>query len=419
MRCSGDVRSALRRLAVAWLFVLGLFMGAPRSSLAAPLPLPVPVQQGAASTALPEVHYGVPADQPHGNGKPIELPAVPAGFNTVDAGWIHFSYPPSTRGRIEPLIVAADSIRQELAARLGHAVLPNVHVRVARTPGEMTTLAPEGAPYPRYASGVAYSEIGLVLLTLSPSVPSSLYDVGEVFRHELAHVALEDATGGSIRVPHWFNEGLAVHLSGESSLLRLKTLSTATLAGRLVPLGRLERGFPSDATAADLAYAESADVVRFLLRQQDRDRFPALIARVREGQSFVAALRDAYGLDLPTLEYEWREEIAKRYSFWPVLFSGSLVWAGVLLLFVLGFRRKKKKSQETLERWAREEAYAELMRARESLSSAPPRVHIVLPGHEAQVPSSVPSDLPAMPPAPMFDGDVPRVEHDGRWHTLH
>lgn len=412
MRSPGDARSAIRRFAAWWLFALTLVSMLVSGNVASAAPLAAPV-------AIPEVHYGVPADQPHGMGKPLELPPVPVGFNTVDAGWIHFSYPPSTRGRVEPLIVAADSIRQELSARLGRPVLTNVHVRIARTPGEMTTLAPEGAPYPRYASGVAYSEIGLVLVTLVPSVPSSLYDVSEVFRHELAHVALEDATGGSYRVPHWFNEGLAVHLSGESSLVRLKTLSTATLAGRLVPLGRLERGFPSDAIAAELAYAESADVVRFLLRQQDRERFPALIARIRDGESFVASLRDAYGLDLPTLEYEWREEIGKRYSFWPVLFSGSLVWAGVLLLFVLGFRRRKRKSQETLERWAREEAYAELSRARANLVSAPPpRVHIVLPGHEAPA-SPVPADLPAMPPLPVTDIEVPRVEHDGRWHTLH
>jgi hypothetical protein len=236
MQRSGSARLALRRFAGWWAFALALLVasGVARGAIAAPAP-------ELTSGTPPEVHYGLPVDQPRGSGKSLELPPVPGGFNTVDAGWVHFSYPPSTRGRVEPLIVAADSIRQELTARLGQAVLRNVHVRIARTPGEMTTLAPEGAPYPRYASGVAYSEIGLVLLTLAPSVPSSLYDVGEVFRHELAHVALEDATGGSFRVPHWFNEGLAVHLSGESSLLRLRTLSTATLAGRrsvLAPAAR-------------------------------------------------------------------------------------------------------------------------------------------------------------------------------------
>ncbi|HVU03901.1 MAG TPA: peptidase MA family metallohydrolase [Polyangiaceae bacterium] len=399
-------RPVLRRLAFAWLLLFAWFGVGGIARAADPIDAPR------------EIRYGLPSDQPKSAARKLELPQAPPSFTTVDAGWIHFSYPPSARTRVEQLIASADSIRDELASRLGHAVLGNVHVRIARTAGEMSTLAPEGAPYPKYASGVAYSEIGLVLLTLSPTVESSLFDVNEVFRHELAHVALEDATGGSDRVPHWFNEGLAVHLSGESSLVRLRTLSTATLAGRLVPLGRLERGFPSDATAAELAYAESADVVRFLLRQQDRERFPALISRIREGQSFASALRDSYGLDLPSLEYEWREEIGKRYSFWPVLFSGSLVWAGVLLLFVLGFRRRRQKSRETLERWAREEASAELRRARASLaSSAPPaRVHIVLPGHET--PPPLPSELPGMPAAPP-EGDVPRVEHDGQWHTLH
>ena len=280
----------------------------------------------------------------------------------------------------------------------------------------MTTLAPEGAPYPKYASGVAYSEIGLVLLTLTPPVPSSLHDVNEVFRHELSHVALGDAIGDASRVPHWFNEGLAVHLSGESSLLRLKTLSTATLAGRLMPLSRLEHGFPSEATAADLAYAQAADVVRFLLRQEDRERFPALIERVRSGQSFSTALRDAYGMDLTTLEHEWREDVAKRYSFLPVFFSGSLVWMGVLVLFALGFRRRQQQSKKTLEQWALEEAYADLKAKSSDAVSAIPRMRIVLPGHDAPAPES--RDLPPLRPRPP-DADVPRVQHDGRWHTLH
>ncbi len=281
----------------------------------------------------------------------------------------------------------------------------------------MTTLAPEGAPYPRYATGVAYSDIGLVLLTLLPPQSSSLHDVGEVFRHELAHLALADAIGESHRVPHWFNEGLAVHLSGESSLLRLKTLSTATLAGRLIPLGRLDQGFPADPTMAELAYAEAADVVRFLLRQEDRERFPALVARVREGEPFASALRDAYGVDLWTLEHEWREDVGKRYSFWPVFFSGSLIWVGVLVLFALAWRRRRRKSKETLERWAREEAYAELRRARASatLPSAA-RVHIMLPGHQGAAPET--TELPILPPAAV-DIDVPKVQHDGHWHTLH
>jgi hypothetical protein len=378
-------------------------------AVAAPPSLPVPQVPDKA-----EARYAVPADQPRASGKPLELPPIPPSFNTFDGGWIHIAYPPSTRGRVQSLIREADSIRAELSERFGQHVLSSVHVRVARTPGEMTTLAPEGAPYPKYASGVTYPEIRLVLLTLTPVEANSLSDIDEIFRHELAHVALADAIGEDHRVPWWFNEGLAVHLSGESSLLRLKTLSTATLAGHLMPLDRLDGGFPSDGIAAELAYAESADVVRFLLRHEDRARFPALIGRIRAGQSFAAALHDSYALDLPSLEYEWREEVAKRYSFFPVFFSGSLVWTGVLVLFVLGWRRKRQRSRETLERWAREEAFAELRRARASTPPTP-RVHILLPG--AQQPEQ--PEIPVLRPPALPDSDVPKVEHEGQWHTLH
>jgi hypothetical protein len=424
MQVLGDALARTRRLLVAWLVLA--FALLPSAALGAPgvtaksevvheavAEAPVPAASTAVAHDAPR--YTLPGDQPRAADRPLELPAVPNGFNTADRGWIHFSYPASTRERVEPLIVAADAIRAELSERLGQAVLKRVHVRVARTPGEMTTLAPEGAPYPKYASGVAYSDIGLVLLTLSPEGSSELHDVVEIFRHELAHVALDDATLGSQKVPYWFNEGLAVHLSGESSLLRLRTLSTATLAGRLMPLARLEHGFPPDAATAELAYAESADVVRFLLRQQDRERFPSLIARIREGQTFGAAMRDAYGLDLVSLEYEWREEVGKRYSFFPILFSGTLVWVGVLVLFFLGFRKRRKQSRETLERWAREEAFAELKRARANVLPQAARVHIVLPGHQV-----TPTDPPELPPmVPPSDVDVPKVEHDGLWHTLH
>lgn len=396
-------RSVTKRLIARLAFAVALLFGTGRLAFAEVAP--------DASDSAPGAAFRAPADQPTGPTQSLKLPPVPSSFNTRDDGWIRFSYPPSTRERVEPLMRDADKIRAELVARLGQQVLKDVHVRIARTPGEMTTLAPEGAPYPKYASGVAYAEIGLVLLTLTPVHPNALDDIGEVFRHELAHVALADAVGDSRRVPRWFNEGLAVHLSGESSLARLRTLWSATLSGRLIPLERLDASFPADAGAVDLAYSESADVVRFLLRQQERERFPRLIERVRDGQTFGAALRDAYGLDFVSLEYEWREEIARKYSFWPVLFSGTVVWLGVLGLFVLAWHKRRQRTQRTLERWAREEARAE---RGVPLSPAAPRVHIVLPGQAA----SEPAELPAVASAPI-EAEVPKVQHEGQWHTLH
>jgi hypothetical protein len=283
-----------------------------------------------------------------------------------------------------------------------------VRVDIARTPGEMATLAPAGAPYPDYASGVAYSELGLVLLTLAPLHPTSEQNLVEVFRHELAHVALFDAVTGA-HVPRWFNEGFAVFASGETSFTRLRTLWTATVADTLIPLASLDASFPANESDAEIAYAESADIVRYLVRQRERFRFQGLVERVRAGQDFAQALKEAYGIDVVDLEQEWRDDVAKRYTLWPVLFSGSAVWSGVLGLFVLGWRKRRKRARVTLERWEREEAREDALRAAQPAPA--PRVHIVL-ARGAQPGLS-------MPPPPPPEAEVPKVQHDGQWHTLH
>jgi hypothetical protein len=311
---------------------------------------------------------------------------------------------------VEPLIAQADSMRHDLATRLAQQVLPRVHVRIARTPAEMETLAPEGAPYPGYAAGVAYSRLGLVLLTLTPQYPRARHDLLEIFRHELAHVALYEAAGGR-HLPRWFDEGFAVFASGETSAARLQTLWTATLADTLIPLKDLVHLFPADPTDVSIAYAQAADVVRFLVRREERHRFAGMISRIRQGQSFEQALESAYGTSVAMLEQEWREDVGKRYTFWPVLVSGTVVWVGIIGLFAFGWRRRRQRHHETLARWGREEALED-ERRRLAAEMAQARVHIVL--------SPVAQQLQEAPmPPPVADADVPKVEHDGRWHTLH
>lgn len=360
-----------------------------------------------------------PSDAPRSHGGSLRMPGIPAGFNSYDGGWITFVYHPSIRERVQPLIADAPATRAQLTEWLGQPVLHEVRVAVARTPGEMATLAPPNAPYPDYAAGVAYPEIGLVLLTVKPVHPGSRHELTEVFRHELAHVALEDAVAGRA-VPRWFNEGFAVLASGETSFVRMQTLFTATVADKLLTLSQMERTFPLDENQASLAYAQAADVVRFLVRGEEQHRFRGFISRLRDGETMDHALLNSYGEETAALESEWREDVAKRYTFWPVLFSGTVVWAGTLGLFALGWRKKRRKAAATLARWEREEAAEDEARRRLALKTdgaGSPRVHIVLARSargDDEAAASVPPPLPRIPEA-----EVPKVEHDGQWHTLH
>jgi hypothetical protein len=82
----------------------------------------------------------------------------------------------------------------------------------------------------------------------------------------------------------------------------------------------------------------------------------------------------------------------------------------VIALFIWVWRRKKKKNQETLERWAREEAAEDELRKRLEAAEQSARVHIVLARKAA----------PQLRGAPELEvPEVPKVEHEGQWHTLH
>lgn len=373
-----------------------------------------------------------PAHAPRSAG--LQRPPAPSNFSSYDGGWLQIAYHPTLAGQMRPLERAADAFRSELTALLGHDVLKEVHVRVGRTTGEMQTLAPPGAHYPKYASGVAFSELGLVLLSARARYPGERHDLLEVFRHELAHIALHDAVGRD-RVPRWFNEGFAIHASREAQGARMQAMWTATLAGKLLPFSEITSSFPSDATTASVAYAQAADMVRFLLKSGQEHRLSALMRRLSRGQTFDEALSDAYGADMFLLEKQFRKDAARRYTFWPVLLGGSLVWVLALGLLVVGYFRSRQRSARKLARWAREEA---LQDARDQLARA-----VLLPSAQASLShparratdattnarpgpenssaskSLTASELTDSVEAIGVQAPVPSVEHDGERWTLH
>lgn len=350
----------------------------------------------------------VPADAPLVGSRSVVSAPLPSDFKTFESRWLRISYPPSQEHRLEELVNEANQFRAEVSLRLGQRVLDDVEVRLAEDPAQMATLAPIGAPYPKYAVGVAYSRLGLILLTEKPVHAGSEHDLNETFRHELAHVALHQAVSRH-RVPLWFNEGLAIYLSKENALGRMQTLWTATVSGNLLPLHEIDRRFPKDVVGVPLAYAQSADIVRYLLRQEDQERFQLLIKRVRRGQAFGDALYDSYGMDVRGLEYSWRQDVEGRYSIWPMLFSGTVIWVAAIGLSAVAWRRKRRRQDKTLQRWAKQEAREDERAAREVAAT-------VAPWMVAR--DSAPSNEP---PArySVNDPTVPKVEHEGDWHTLH
>jgi hypothetical protein len=263
----------------------------------------------------------------------------------------------------------------------------------------MAELAPRNLPPPPYATGVAYGPLHLAVLALQAPQTWEAPNLVELLRHELTHLALSDAVQGR-HVPRWFDEGLAIHESGELPWDRWKTLSEAVFAHHIIPLGELDH-FASDGYEVTIAYAESADFVRFLLRDSDRARFTSLVERLRSGTSFDRAVEDAYGTDLRKLEYEWREDMSHRFSVIPMLTGGGVLWALMALLAVVAWVKRRKRAKEKLAEWAREEAALEAAQARmreEPIGEADDAEQKLPPGSRP---------------------GIPVVEHEGRWYTVH
>jgi len=360
-------------------------------------------QQQEQAAAGPEADTTAPRDvgvvvQPAA----AKLPALPADFQRIDDGWLVLEFPSSVRDRATSLAADAEEFRTRIAGDLGQPVLEHALMRIARDPEQMKGLAPEGAPVPEYASGVAWPALHLAILSMQAPRTWEATDLPELARHELMHLALTDAVGGR-QLPRWFDEGLAVHESGEAWTARLQTLWQATLSKSLVPFDDLDHGFPAEGSEAGIAYAESADVVRFLMRDDDRARFGSLVQRVRAGTAFDRALGDAYDTDLRKLEYEWRLDVSHRFGLLPAVTGGTALWGLISVLAIVAFVKRRKRAKLKLEQWAREEAEMDAaeVAARERMEREKG-----IPGEEDAVP-------PHMRPG------VPIIEHEGRWYTVH
>lgn len=336
------------------------------------------------------------------------LPDPPADFETVELRGVTWTYPRDVRSTVHRLQTIRDTEWTGIEADLGVDVDDAIVIRIARNPDEMRALAPEGAPPPEYATGVAYPNWGVVLVSLTAGASAhSPPGVDEIFVHELSHVALRRAVGFA-RMPRWFVEGVAIHHSGERSMERFRTLWMAHVQDALLPLDQVEGSFPDEQGAVSLAYAQSADLVGFLRRQTRADtRFKNLIDKLEEGETFEAAMLEAYALSSNQLEREWLADIGSRMSSVPLMLGGTTFWVIASILLVWAWRRRRKKHHSKVAEMGVEEAEHD---------EAMARIEALL---EERLAEHGPTFVTSGDPPQGREPGIPTIEHDGHDHTLH
>jgi hypothetical protein len=370
-----------------------------------PITLVIAVWCSALSAALADEPIA-PADVVVRASAELAIPAVPRDFVEESVGGVTWAYHGSASELVRELQRQFPRAWREITKELGAAVSSRMTVRIARSPEDMARLAPAAAPPPAYAVGVAYPSLGLVILSVV--TPDTWFppDLSAVLSHELSHIALHRAVGGR-PLPRWFVEGLAVHQAGEQNLQRVQTLWEAAVVDELLPLSALSRGFPAKPHEVNRAYAQSADLVEHLLRNEnDRARLPILLRHVAAGMSFEQAVLESYHVDLAYLDLEWRQALAERFRVLPLVLTGTALWGGIAVLAAVAFVRRRREHHAKLARWAEEEAAHErALQALELQRQAAAR-------EESARESSVVGPLAREP-------GVPTIEHEGQRYTLH
>ncbi len=203
-----------------------------------------------------------------------------------------------------------------------------------------------------YADATAYPRRALVFLRASHLRSGMAKPLEQVTDHELTHVLLEQRFDGE-PVPRWLHEGLAQYVAKEYTAETTRAISRGVLGDSLYSLDYLVTGFPDDPLRAQLAYAQSADLVAYLRNQYGEDALRTLVREMAMGTPVRAAFREATGSSMDQVDEAWRARLQKSNLWFPPLVSDS-VWFGLggLVLFVgwLRVRRRNRERRAWMER---------------------------------------------------------------------
>ena len=212
------------------------------------------------------------------------------------------------------------------------------------------------APIQDWAVGCAFPLSRRIVIQNPKHIALAKLQLVQVLRHEIAHVLFGQYTRKAVKeIPLWFVEGIAIYFADEWVPSRHGILLKHIFSKSILPLQELTRSFPRSQTGADLAYAESQDAIRWLVKVNGRDTLFDLIAELHAGSNFNTAFQDIVGWDLATYDTFWRESLTERYQ-WASLFSNSYVmWGGLGGLALLGYLVCWNRRRRHLNKLAQQE----------------------------------------------------------------
>ncbi len=153
---------------------------------------------------------------------------------------------------------------------------------------------------------------GKMVALSSPTEMPKKYDWARVLRHELVHVINLQQT--DFGVPHWFTEGLAVHLEDQPRPREwVLLLARRMQAGTLFTQGDVTLGFVRPKSGDDwtLAYCQSELYIEHLMVRYGDDAPRRMLAAYATRQTTAEALQKLFGVTQEQFEIDVRERIGQ------------------------------------------------------------------------------------------------------------
>ncbi len=166
-----------------------------------------------------------------------------------------------------------------------------------------------------WTGGVAFTRYGIIAIGIGTSRGEIEWGKRTV-AHELTHLVIHQmAFNPYNNLPTWLDEGLAMVSEGELGSQFTSALSQARSQGSFISVRSLASPFSAYANVSILSYAQSYEVVKYLIDTYGQSKMFELLSTFAQGSGYDEALVQVYGFDMDGLNAQWRasfEGVAAR-----------------------------------------------------------------------------------------------------------
>jgi hypothetical protein len=157
-----------------------------------------------------------------------------------------------------------------------------------------------------WTGGVAFTEYGIIAIGITPDSYGLSWGRGAI-AHELTHLVVHQVTFNPYNaLPTWLDEGLAMMAEGSLDSSFADSLSQAVDNNSLISIRSLASPFSAITSVSLLSYAESYEVVNYLITDYGRDKMLELLTTFAQGSGYDEALMKVYGFDTDGLNLQWQ-----------------------------------------------------------------------------------------------------------------